>query len=263
MDPVASVKLYVFLRPRFIIIAAGICVSYPLYGLALAQTIFYYRTFTNDVICFKIVVAMLLILNTVHFIALVQQQHIAFFQVEFASIRPLTPGVGASLFSMYLAISIVQWSYARRIWTLSDGNKILAGILVFLPTVQLASGMSVATIQTIFTSRNEFGAHTESCTIMCTAEAWSSIVCDLLISTSVAYYLAKRRKGFRRRENLLPRIAFYVISTGLVTSIAAFMVAALWQFFPTTTAFLSLQTVITRLYVNSLLASLNARVDFA
>ncbi|KAF4596890.1 hypothetical protein EYR38_008281 [Pleurotus pulmonarius] len=92
-----------------------------------------------------------------------------------------------------------------------------------------------------------------------TADFSSTAACDLLISASMAYYLNKSRSGLRRTENLVDILIVYVIGIGLLTSIFATIIFVTWITLPKQLIFLTFHSVISKLYVNSLLVTLNAR----
>ncbi|KAF8555934.1 hypothetical protein OG21DRAFT_1507161 [Imleria badia] len=132
----------------------------------------------------------------------------------------------------------VQMFYCYRVWMVSDKNRILSGSVVCL--------IAIGTIEILFTNPYlpaSFGA---------------SALCDIIITVSMIYYLREGRTGVKRSGNRLKRMMVLFVHMGLLTSLTSLCIAisylskgALWPDIPC--------EVIPKLYVNSMLAVLNAR----
>ncbi|KAF8555933.1 hypothetical protein OG21DRAFT_1507159 [Imleria badia] len=147
----------------------------------------------------------------------------------------------------------VQMFYCYRVWIVSGKNRIVAGSVAILAGIQLILGatcsgfmITIGTVDILFTNPylpTSYGA---------------SALCDIIITVSMIYYLREGRTGIKRSGNRLKRMMVLFVHMGLLTSLAAVSISlsyvskgALWLAVP--------GEVIPKLYVNSMLAVLNAR----
>ncbi|KAG9225238.1 hypothetical protein CCMSSC00406_0007069 [Pleurotus cornucopiae] len=87
------------------------------------------------------------------------------------------------------------------------------------------------------------------------------MACDILISISLVYYLNKWRSEIRRTENVIDGIIVYVVGVGVVTSAFSALVFITWLALPHQFLFMLFFSILSKLYVNSLLVTLNARAS--
>jgi len=80
----------------------------------------------------------------------------------------------------------------------------------------------------------------------------SAVVADATIASALCIVLAKSRTGFRRTDSLVNILLVYTINTGLLTGIVAVLCFILYAVMLDTYIFI-------KLYLNALLATLNAR----
>ncbi|KAF9524786.1 hypothetical protein CPB83DRAFT_819631 [Crepidotus variabilis] len=87
----------------------------------------------------------------------------------------------------------------------------------------------------------------------------AAVIADLTVAISLCILFFRSRTGIKRTDSILSLLMAFSINTGLLTSlfaIACFVTYALW---PSRFVFLGLYFPLSKLYVNSLFASLNAR----
>ncbi|KAG9225226.1 hypothetical protein CCMSSC00406_0007057 [Pleurotus cornucopiae] len=204
-------------------------------------------------------------------------------------------GFKLDLYVSCITVTMVQLAYAYRVWIsdanhlpsrlhaespspVSGKNRLVTSTLAFLTFSQFSKlAISVTTppaALVLLTVVSEGMSilqqingdvsllHSVMSNAFGTAEFGSTVACDLLISASMAYYLNKRRSGIRKTENLVDRLIVYVIGIGLLTSIFAIIVFVTWVALPKQLIFLTFYSIISKLYVNSLLVTLNARSGF-
>ncbi|KAJ7434967.1 hypothetical protein B0H11DRAFT_2207947 [Mycena galericulata] len=109
----------------------GFMLSAPLYGIAIAQAIYYFRTFAKDVIYVKLVVVSLIIIDTAHLVLLISTID-NWFLVDFFS------PTGTVLLT-HIAVFICQMTYAARIWIVSSKRIAITGLVVALALLQLSA----------------------------------------------------------------------------------------------------------------------------
>ncbi|KAF4612967.1 hypothetical protein D9613_010892 [Agrocybe pediades] len=86
-----------------------------------------------------------------------------------------------------------------------------------------------------------------------------SIAVDTIIAASLCTLLLMSRTGTRKTNSVITLLMAFSINTGLLTSIvtlASFIAYAVW---PQRFVFMGIYFTISKLYINSVLASLNAR----
>ncbi|KZP18612.1 hypothetical protein FIBSPDRAFT_1046113 [Athelia psychrophila] len=92
------------------------------------------------------------------------------------------------------------------------------------------------------------------------ASVWgvSAAVADFTITVAMTYHLRRAKGGFEATDRLLNRVIQLTLQNGLLTSLTAFL--NLWLYLFLTKPYdISFTFLITKLYSNSVLSSLNAR----
>ncbi|KAL0952501.1 hypothetical protein HGRIS_006764 [Hohenbuehelia grisea] len=96
------------------------------------------------------------------------------------------------------------------------------------------------------------------------AQLIASVICDVLISGSMVYLLrlSKHHNSFKRTRSLIDRLITYSLGFGLITSVVSIINSALWLGLPVSNfSWAALHYITGKLYINSYLASLNARTQ--
>ncbi|KAF8833798.1 hypothetical protein BDN67DRAFT_976413 [Paxillus ammoniavirescens] len=166
-------------------------------------------------------------------------------------------GLPPGIFMIFLVTSMVQVFYAHTVWIISGHNRVITfGVIVFT-TAQFVLGLMVIgdvvrtpTLEALVNSKYQ---------------AWSSFAsatCDIIITTSVFYYLRPGRTGFIRRGNIIKRLNFVFVQMGVLSFINALALAILYfiqdgQVGQYLTAAPGI--ILSKTYVNSMLAVLNSR----
>jgi len=211
----------------------------------------------------KLLVAVVYLLDTVHQ-GLITTSVYKYLVSNF--FNPLHLGViESSLRDMvllnFVIISIVQSFFLYRVFRLSRRNYWLVGVLTVLSLGQLVSIAvyygkvcrmnSLAELSTIITLE-------KICNIMGAAS-------DVGIAGSLVYLLrnSRAKSGFKQTQTLVNRLIMFSIKTGLITSFCAIMAFVSVIAWPNTFLYVAFYLLISRLYANSLLATLNARSSLA
>lgn len=82
---------------------------------------------------------------------------------------------------------------------------------------------------------------------------------DLGIALTLVALLHRARTGFRRSETIINRLILFSINTGLLTSMCAVLSLVTITVFPSTFIYMTFFVCVSRLYTNTLYATLNAR----
>ncbi|GAW03480.1 hypothetical protein LENED_005208 [Lentinula edodes] len=83
--------------------------------------------------------------------------------------------------------------------------------------------------------------------------------CDIVIACAMVFYLRQSRTSIKRTNHLLRSITVFTVTTGIVSSVCAIMVLSMAAAYPGTNIELTFYFMLTRLYANSFLATLNVR----
>ncbi|KAI0946477.1 hypothetical protein AcW1_009927 [Taiwanofungus camphoratus] len=87
----------------------------------------------------------------------------------------------------------------------------------------------------------------------------ASVVADLIIATSLCVLLKRIRTGLPRTDSILRVLMLYTINTGVLTSLCAISCLVAYATMPDNYVFIAMYFVLSKLFLNSLLATLNAR----
>ncbi|KAJ6537947.1 hypothetical protein B0H19DRAFT_1270325 [Mycena capillaripes] len=235
--------------------------SYFLYGMLIVQVYMYCEAFPRDRLGIKALVWSMFILETGFTIL-----------ITIAAWNAFGPGWGdpdtlggidwtwlPMLFLNATLAAMAQGFYSWRIWSLTNRRlwlPILIGC-VMLTQVGAAfySGMVMAirgrTVPQLFALWKEI-----------TVWLGGSAACDLLITASLVYILArhKRTSRYQHTTGLINRLIRFNVETGSVTSVAALVEGTLWLSCRELNIHYIFFFILGRLYSNMLMATLNCRV---
>ncbi|KAF9441754.1 hypothetical protein P691DRAFT_714923 [Macrolepiota fuliginosa MF-IS2] len=244
-----------------------------LWGVVVAQAVAYYRTYQNDNKYLKIFVFSWHSDTSCRVLSTAQLATLAY-TVYFWMIVCRNPAnyrflgiLGNSLivvpaYITYFLTSFVQCFYAMRVWFISVKQLWLVATIVALAVTQLVGGFALVsymtTINDIITVYSKFN-HVP----------WeqhglgSSMVCDVLISTSLWWYLRKSRGVvFGRTKNAINKLILQAVNIGLLTNVIALVNLITWLAAPESSfTWAVFHFSLGKIYVISMLASLNAREE--
>ncbi|KAF4596944.1 hypothetical protein EYR40_007394 [Pleurotus pulmonarius] len=265
-----------------------------LFGVTIAQTIWYFRRYPEDSMMLKYLIASLLFIDTIQTLGTAEASMTLFLRHKISLDYPL--GILLHLYFTTASVAIVQGIYTYRVWIMSEKNRLLLSMLILLMTCQLVAGIGIYATHLIFLdhlfiprsqllisfsmtaysvvdpliSNHRLPGHREVHgdaghlhirinDIFGTLSMGSRMACDILISVSLVYYLSKWRSEIRRTENIIDGIIVYVVGVGVVTSAFSALVFITWLALPHQFLFMLFFSIL--IYVNSLLVTLNARAS--
>ncbi|KAH9476043.1 hypothetical protein JR316_0011612 [Psilocybe cubensis] len=82
---------------------------------------------------------------------------------------------------------------------------------------------------------------------------------DLSLALALSWLLYSSRTGFRRTDSLIKVLTLYTVNTGMIVAIDASLGLILYIIMPNNFIFLGFYLLLSKLYVNAYLATLNAR----
>lgn len=236
----------------------GTVVAALLFGINIFQSYSYFHEFPNDSRLHRTSVLILFLLDAFHLLLAIRSVY-AYIVTGFGD--PL--GLLDILWSIKLQVSvnvvvvlIVQSLYTMRVWLLAGYH---GGVLGYIVVLAVASGFAVGILLAclLYTIRT----YTELSKISWSINAAISVstLIDSVIAAAMCYYLVKS-KGLRPELNSrISTIIQCILGSGLLTSACSLSTLFSYNLLPKTFVFLALQFLLTKLYVGSYLAMLNAR----
>ncbi|OCH85178.1 hypothetical protein OBBRIDRAFT_798442 [Obba rivulosa] len=241
-------------------ILIGYIIMLFLYSLALAQTVVYLRRSAGDSIRIKTAVVALWIVDNAHAtIAIVgMYTYLVKLHGNINGVGLTSWTIGAQVYMTGLSDMIVRSVYAHRIWRLGNTSRMLPALVVCLSAltlvtgliygVALAGGLSWAESRVI----DWCGYIGDAC----------EIIADAIIAFIMTHLLLRLRSGLPERSPILQTILSYTINTGLLTCLLVTASLILFVISPHSSAGLAMYIVLSKLYINALLGTLNARHQF-
>ncbi|KAF5386532.1 hypothetical protein D9757_005914 [Collybiopsis confluens] len=238
----------------------GLIIAAVLNGVTFSQTWFYFTSQGRenaDPLWLKILVGIVVLLDVTHQ-AFTSAWIYDYCVTNFGNMNALDH-LPLSYYGMayptgFVTI-IVQSFYVWRVWKLSKNPFIAAGIWslslaqfgTFLYYVARVFGVPEASELSILLGRyailvNALGA-----------------AADIAIAIAMVFYLRQQRTNIKRTNHLLRAITIFTVTTGIVSSVCAIMVLSMAGAYPGTNIELTFYFMLTRLYSNSFLATLNVR----
>ncbi|KDQ32492.1 hypothetical protein PLEOSDRAFT_1095146 [Pleurotus ostreatus PC15] len=237
----------------------GSLCSAVLYGVTSIQTYAYYHWFyKRDSWVHRIAVGLLWSLDTIHFILVVHGVY--YYCVESfenpLKLLTLVWSMKLQIVINVVVILLVQGLYAYRVWLLGGyHNRILAWIVVFITAGGFAVGMALAHAVYTLTFVSD---HVRISWAIIASLATATFV-DFFIAGAMVYYL-RRSRGLQQRVNSkISTMMQMSLTSGILTSACSTAALITYVALPKTLIFMGIESFLTKLYINSFLAMLNAR----
>ncbi|KAJ7630351.1 hypothetical protein FB45DRAFT_915270 [Roridomyces roridus] len=235
----------------------GVVASAFLFGIATLQTYTYYDNYPKDRRVFKYLVGWLWIADLFHAICIA---HAAY---HYAISNYFNPkALIFSVWSLNLGPVITaiiactcQAFFTSRVWILGR-NYIVTTLCVALCIVRL--GLSIVTSYGTF---HEVDILTYEAHFSWSIRAGLAVATagDVVIASALVYYLSRNRTGFAKTDRIISRILTFTVETCVVTSTVTVIDVICFATMPDNFVFLGLYFLVSKLYSNSLLTSLNNR----
>jgi len=218
----------------------GELLHWALFGTLSVQLYLYYSAFPNDRLSTKCLVYGVYALEVVETI-LITHDSFAAFGYGFGDI--------SALFKAF---------YAYRVHVLSK-SYLVPGLIVLVSLTSSIGGF----ITGAFSQEAGNLALLNTRKISVAAGVWcgASALGDIIIAVCMTYYLSKQDTGFRQTRVLVSKVIRLTIETGSLTALVAVTAVVLFIAFPGRGYFTTATTVVPKLYANSILVVLNARIE--
>ncbi|KAF8805995.1 hypothetical protein BYT27DRAFT_7191290 [Phlegmacium glaucopus] len=227
-----------------------------LYGMGLLQCWLYFHWYPRDCWRIKSTVLLVLIFETFQTISLLVSIYI---QLRDYEPPKVTTGLSwlnvGQVTSMFISALIVQVYYAHTLYAFDRNNIYCSVSIVSLALIAFGFGAG-QTIASQLISDYALLSHTRI--IACT-EKTITLLCDISITVALCSAFSLRRLGIRSTDYILHKLTMYAIGRGVLTAIAAAFNLILFLAFPDNPSFLLAFVFGSKLYMNSMLFSLNSR----
>lgn len=167
---------------------------------------------------------------------------------------PWTLRVGLFVLSPII-IAVVHCFYAFRLYRLTK-NIALLFLVMGLGLSPLPLGFTVAAVElgratSLISSKQSEHMAISALVLM--------MVCDAIITTAMVHFLYTHRSGMKSTESMMSTLTNYTIASGFTTFVMTCLVLITYIALPQEQIYSAMSFLLSHLYVNSLLAMLNAR----
>ncbi|KAF9524802.1 hypothetical protein CPB83DRAFT_819659 [Crepidotus variabilis] len=240
----------------------GTVISAILYGVTSVQTFIYFQHNERDTKLLKLTILLLWILDTTHLAVVVRGMY-WYMVTNFGKIIMLAfPhwSLVASVYFTNFSDILVRIVYARRVAILCGAERKRLGMLLAIIIVSLAL--------VVFICGVAFGSYAielvtfarlNSVSVFLYVSFAAAVAADFIVAISLCLLLFNNRTGIKRTDSMIKILIAFTINTGFLNSccaIGCFVTYAIW---PNDFIFMGFYFPLSKLYLNSLLASLNAR----
>ncbi|KAJ7667646.1 hypothetical protein DFH06DRAFT_1322238 [Mycena polygramma] len=235
----------------------GFSVATTLYGISVLQVYLYFRRYTRDQWGLKTMVATLWILDTLATVFVASALFIFVFDILNRKIDVDIPwSFTAEKLLVTIITFIAQCFYAHTIWKVSN-NRITTAFILCLAVGTF--GLGIYTTVHLFQTPALNSISSRSFLIVSGLVQGLAALNDIVITGSMSYYLHIKRSSLPSSEKLIDTLIVYAVSRGVLTAIAQIMFLVLNVSLPNHQYWLPFHMAVGKLYVNSVLATLNVR----
>jgi len=227
------------------------------FGASILQAWIFFKTAGQDAKALQALVAIVVSLGFV--LVVLTAKGLYFFLVSsignLENLATIPSVLTAEPYVTSVTLSCVQFFYAFRLLRLYKSWS-LFGCVATLSLLQLAMGSAAATIE--LSHRSGIVSASLTKTIACTALG-ADLACDTLILVAMLYFLQTHRTGVRSTEQLMNALVVYTLASGFLTFVGSALTLIMYLSSPQTQIYSAISFILPHLYINSLLAVLNAR----
>lgn len=238
----------------------GTCLGSLLYGVTCLQAFFYYQTYLDDRRFLKVTVALLLALETIHVALSIWL--IDYYLVEnYGNIQVLQSATWlttATFVTGFLIDLLVYFYFMWRIWIFAEKLWIVV-FMGFIGISRSAIGIAAAFLSVFRPTWVSYLVNDKDLILISNS---LFIVGDVFSAAIMAFHLNKSRESIlssARTDTLLNRLLTFAVAAGSLTVLVDIIALIFTLAEPVSLGFTGPVLIQTRLYANSLLASLNLR----
>ncbi|KAH6904142.1 hypothetical protein BKA70DRAFT_1297173 [Coprinopsis sp. MPI-PUGE-AT-0042] len=230
-----------------------------LWGITCVQTYTYFNGPSRDRAALRATIASLMVLDTfdtalnIHLVYHYMVSNYLNFTALLFPTWSVILHVGVTALSNF----IIRALFSIRIYHLSGKGLLVTGLTIAISMADLVTGI-IITVKA-FQISSFLELETLSTLLYATFAAGTGA--DLVIAITLCWYLRKARTGFKNTDGLIKTLMRYTINTGLIVAIDAAAGMILYIVMPLNFIFLGPYLLLSKLYLNSYLATMNSRQD--
>ncbi|KAI0652746.1 hypothetical protein C8Q79DRAFT_118910 [Trametes meyenii] len=239
-------------------VLVGSLIALFLSGAVCMQVFLYCQLYPRDRARIKFMVFLVWLMDTIHSGMAITSNWV-YLIVHFGdwdNMDDITWSIATSVALTALNTFFVHCFFTHRIYTLSRQNLYVTIPLVTLALVRLVSAL-ISTAEMI--RLKSFSQFVDQYAYVFTIGLSTAASTDIFIAGGLCYFLRRGRSGFTGMDKIVDAITLYTIENGMLTCITTIVSLVCWVTMSTNLIFLGLHLAISKLYANSLLATLNAR----
>ncbi|KAI9060734.1 hypothetical protein FKP32DRAFT_1678688 [Trametes sanguinea] len=239
-------------------IYTGVVVGTMLYGLTLHQGYRYYKLYPTDRLYIKILVSIILILETLHTVIWIYIGYHYLVNEAFNLNGTLRCHwtIRSTFIITSMAIFACQTFYCCRVFLIGPHYR----WLVIPAVVSMLTGFTfgvVAGVKSFLYVRETTELRRVSW--MVSVAYGFAVSSDLILTGALVFVLQQSRTGSKRANSIVDTLIIYTINTGLLTSIVSVFAFIFAVVIPGNLIYAAITIVGAKLYANSVLALLNSR----
>ncbi|KAL0956564.1 hypothetical protein HGRIS_002701 [Hohenbuehelia grisea] len=227
-------------------------------GFVAVQTFVYIKCYSNDTARIKILVFSVWFLDLCHLICLCSAEWF-YLITNFGDIHQIDfiPWSLALTIAFTAALTfLVHCFFVLRLFKLSERNWFVTVPMAVLAVSRL--GFACLTTAKMIKLKSLSAFVVDYRWSFTTGLALSTTL-DILITGCLCYFLLRNRKHASSMHHIIDALVLYTFENGSLTCIATVMSMICWIMMPSNLIFMGIHFFISKLYANSLLATLNAR----
>ncbi|KAI0081384.1 hypothetical protein K474DRAFT_1656498 [Panus rudis PR-1116 ss-1] len=237
-----------------------ICIALALYGVTTAQSYVYMLNSKKDSAVLKAMVAAVWILETAHSAFLLRE--IYYYTIigfgDYNLISRIDWYVGVILITEILVVAIVEGYYIHRIWGFSERNWALSGGLSLVLFTRVGFHMASVVYSYIEPTWAELQRAFGSNLCIQVSNGLAASI-DGLLAICLVYYLIRGQNDIAASGGILRWAMAYTVNSGAVMMAVSIAIAITYSTIHGSLVFAGLMTIVSKLYANSFLGTLNAR----
>ncbi|KAI0754797.1 hypothetical protein C8Q80DRAFT_390703 [Daedaleopsis nitida] len=232
-----------------------------MYGITVLQSLYYYGNFPKDSWILKLTVAGVWFLDT---LTLLLDAHAVYFYLitNYANPPALQTEIWSAqveLLVTYTVVLIVQMFFIFRIYHLRPHLWYIPALLGLIAFASYS--MVVAIFITVVHDDNWAATNRPEVTQPLTANWVLGNLVDISITVALCWYLWSEKLAVRESTNMmLNRIIVFLINRGAIAAVVQILTLLTKFIWPQTLVWLAFHNALSKVYANSMLATLNGRV---
>lgn len=239
-------------------ILLGTCIGCGLTGIVFVQTVLYFKFYPSDCTQNKILVLIVWALDMMHTILIIvsvwESVIVNFNKPEMMDVIPRSLGLSVAITAA--VTFLVHCFFANRVRKLTK-KWYFAAPLVFLAFLRLLAAC-VSTTEILRLRHYSLFIKPFPSWVFTVGVTLSASV-EFIITVVMVTFLGRSRTGFATMNHIINSLILYTLETGSFTCAVTIASLICWMVMRHNLIFLGMHFAISKLYANSLLATLNTR----